>query len=154
MDKQITCCFTGHRDIPESDFLRVKADTESNILKLYGKGYRNFICGGAVGFDQLAAEIVLELRKRLDIKLYLIFPCEGQDKYFTPEQKDAYERVKEQADGTHTLYPKYVRGCMHTRNRKMVENSSACIAYCTKTTGGSAYTVDYATKKGVDIIRV
>ncbi len=155
MNKSITCFFTGHRDIPEKDYNHIKENTLCNIKQLYYKGYRNFICGGAVGFDQLAAETVLQLKSEFDdIKLYLVLPCEDQDKYFTTTQKEAYVKVRELADGVHTLYPKYVRGCMHTRNRTMANNSSACIAYIVKDVGGTAYTVNYAEKIGIDIFKI
>lgn len=152
MNKLTTCFFTGHRDIP--DIERVRTITERNIIRLYNEGYRDFICGGAIGFDQLAAEILLGLRKMLDIRLHIYIPCEDQDKYFTPEQKRAYAYVREQADSVWVMYPKYVRGCMHARNRAMADDSSVCISYLTKSTGGTAYTVDYAHKKRIKVINV
>ena len=36
------------------------------------------------------------------------------------------------------------KGCMHARNRYMIDNSSLCIAYMTRQSGGTAYTVKYA----------
>lgn len=32
--------------------------------------------------------------------------------------------------------------------RHLVDNSAHCITYCTKNTGGTAYTVQYAVRKG------
>ena len=40
------------------------------------------------------------------------------------------------------------------RNRHLVDGSSICIAYCTETYGGTAYTVDYAQKMGREIINL
>lgn len=48
----------------------------------------------------------------------------------------------------------YTRGCMHKRNRHLVDNSSACIAYLTESKGGTAYTVDYAAKHGLTVFNI
>ena len=36
----------------------------------------------------------------------------------------------------------------------MVDSSAVCIAYCTRKTGGTAYTVRYALKKGLQVINL
>ena len=43
---------------------------------------------------------------------------------------------------------------MHKRNRHLVDNSSVCVCYLNKENGGTAYTVDYAGKKGLEIINL
>lgn len=48
----------------------------------------------------------------------------------------------------------YTRGCMHKRNRHLVDNSSACISYLTENKGGTFYTVNYAKSKGVEVINI
>ena len=152
MDKQTACCFTGHRDIPDIDVDRLTQKLTESIALLYQRGYRSFIAGGAIGFDTLAAKAVLDLKDTLDIKLYLVLPCEDQDARFSDKQKAEYRRIRELTDGVHVIYPHYVRGCMHKRNRMMVDNSSVCITYVRQATGGSAYTREYAIKKELEII--
>lgn len=155
MDKKISCFFTGHRDIPQSRLDNIKLQVEGIIKTLYRDGYRIFICGGAVGFDQLCAETVLRLKPELEgIKLRLILPCLDQDKYFTPAQKEAYRKARAAADKIEVLHASYTRGCMLERNRAMADESSMCVAYCTKETGGTAYTVKYALKKNIPIYRI
>ncbi len=151
MDRDITCFFTGHRDIPDHRYNDIYNQTLALIQMLYREGIKNFICGGAVGFDTLAAKAVLELRELIDIKLHLIIPCANQDDYFNSEQKADYEMILENCDSHETLFDHYVRGCMHARNRKMVQMSTACIAYCQKTTGGAAYTVKQAISNNLPI---
>ena len=46
----------------------------------------------------------------------------------------------------------YTPDCMHRRNRHLVDHSGTCICYLTRSTGGTAYTVDYARKRGLRII--
>lgn len=154
MNKQKTCFFTGHRQIPEHERERIEKAVLENIEKLCEIGYDTFICGGAVGFDTLCAKAVLQKRKEHDIKLFLYLPCNGQDKYFSEKQKEDYANIRKNADSVTVLFDKYIRGCMHARNRKMADDSSVCIAYCTSDTGGSAYTVKYAGKKSVEIIKI
>ena len=48
----------------------------------------------------------------------------------------------------------YTRGCMHKRNRHLVDHSGVCVAYLTESRGGTAYTVDYARKNGVPVINL
>lgn len=152
MDKNTTCFFTGHRDIPQKRYAPIYDAVSDKLAQLYADGYRNFICGGAVGFDTLAAEAVIALRQtHNNVKLLLCIPCRDQSKYFSSEQKSDYERIMSQCDGYEILYDRYVRGCMHTRNRRMADASSYCVAYCIKESGGSAYTVKYAQSHGIDV---
>lgn len=155
MDKNITCCFTGHRELPRGRMSELFEKTTLAIELLYEYGYRNFICGGAVGFDQLAADAVTEFKQEHpDAKLYLFLPCEDQDKYYEESQRYEYNYTKKVADVIKILHPTYTKGCMHERNRMMVDNSSLCVAFVTKDTGGSAYTRNYAIKKGLKILDI
>jgi hypothetical protein len=43
---------------------------------------------------------------------------------------------------------------MQKRNRHLVDNSSVCICYLTKPTGGTAYTVNYARRSGLQVINM
>ena len=43
---------------------------------------------------------------------------------------------------------------MLKRNRHLVDNSSVCICYLTESTGGTAYTVEYARKSGLTIVNL
>lgn len=78
-------------------FLILKLKNE--IIRAYRTGKRFFKTGGAVGFDTLAAEVVLQLREHLpELALMVIVPFEGQDIYFSPASKVRYRRILDQAD--------------------------------------------------------
>ena len=155
MERNKTCCFTGHREIPENGYKNVVRGTLSAVEMFINEGYDTFICGGAVGFDTVGAKSVLHLKKTYPhIKLVIAIPCREQSKYFTPEQKRDYDMILESADETVCLSERYYRGCMHERNRYMVDNSSAIIVYCTKNSGGSYYTMGYAKRSGLRGIRI
>jgi len=154
MDKR-TCMFTGHRFIPENDRERLWHGLKKEISCLYKEGVRDFITGGALGFDTLSALTVLALKEiRPNTKLHLFLPCHDQDKRWSAHDREIFRHILERADSVTYVFDTYVTGCMHARNRKMVDNADVCIAYLTRTSGGTAYTVDYAHSRGLKVIRL
>ena len=106
-----------------------------------------------MGFDTLAAQTVLDLKTDYpQIKLILVLPCLSQTDSWSSEDKDKYEYIKANADKVVYTSREYTKGCMHKRNRHLVDNSSACVCYLTEKTGGTAYTVEYANSKGLFVI--
>ena len=150
-----TACFTGHRQIPFLKRHRIKSDLRKTVIQCIGQGYRYFGAGGALGFDTVAARTILELKKTYpEIKLILVLPCPSQASKWDKADIAEYERIKQSADKVVYTSQEFNRGCMHKRNRHLVDNSSLCIAYLTETTGGTAYTVDYAKSNGLTIINL
>lgn len=151
--KEMTCCFTGHRSIPAEHYAKVDARLEKELINLIKLGYRFFCAGGALGFDTMAALKVLSLKELYEkIELILILPCETQAKHWSKADIDIYEDIKARCDQLIYTSAEYTRGCMLKRNRRLVNNSSVCIAYLTEAKGGTAYTVEYARKKNVTVI--
>ena len=60
--REKTVCFTGHRIIPSEKRASLFAHLTDVITSLLEAGYRYFGAGGALGFDTLAAQAVLQLR--------------------------------------------------------------------------------------------
>lgn len=150
-----TCCFTGHRHLPENQKEEIMRALERAVLALIHSGYRYFGAGGALGFDTLAAKTVLRLRQSYpDIRLILVLPCVSQADKWPPADVAVYQETKEQADKVVYTSQDYTAGCMFKRNRHLVDHSSACICYLKKATGGTAYTVGYARKFGLKIINL
>ena len=153
--KNITCCFTGHRAIDLKDMHNIKKNLEQEIIHLVEQGVVYFGCGGAIGFDTLAALTVIDLKKKYNhIKLILVLPCVDQDKFWNEEEKAVYEYVKTEADKVRIISQTYYRGCMQKRNRHLVDNSRFCISYLRRTVGGTAYTVGYAKRCGLNVIEI
>lgn len=46
-----TCCFTGHRKLPEVGRAEIALKTTEAIEELLSEGYYRFCAGGALGFD-------------------------------------------------------------------------------------------------------
>ncbi len=153
--KEKTCCFTGHRDIQKQDYTVLKKRTKDAIVSLINKGVVYFGAGGAIGFDTLAAETVLELKKIYpQIKLILVLPCYEQARGWKTADVEKYNNIKEQSDKIVYTSNNYYQGCMHIRNRHLVDNSGYCICYLKKSFGGTAYTVKYAKQKGLTILNL
>lgn len=151
--KPQTCCFTGSRQIPPGLAPILKEKTEKIILGLLPSGVRFFGVGGALGYDTIAAECVLDLRAVFpQIRLILILPCLDQSKNWGAENVRRYNLIKSKADKVVYTSGPYTRSCMFRRNRHLVDNSSICVAYCPHATGGTAYTVGYAKKRGLPVI--
>ena len=150
--REVSCCFTGHRKIPplwEPDLRKILLLTIDN---LYLRGIRRFYTGGAKGFDCLAAEAVLSYREsRHDAALVVVVPHAGQSSGWDKADILRYERINENADEVICLAERYYRGCMQNRNRYMADRSSVCVCFLTESAGGTAYTVKYAQKRGLEI---
>ena len=155
IDKRTACSFTGHRSISSEKSKYLFQRIKDGINYLYTHNTRTFLTGGAIGFDTLAAKAVIECRNiHNDIQLVLVIPCRDQTRAWRQADIEAYESIKELADEVICLSENYYSGCMHRRNRYLVDNSSACICYLTRTNGGTAYTVRYARDKGLSIFNL
>ena len=149
------CMFTGHRNIDRRHINTLPERIDALLETLIEEGYTEFRTGGAMGFDTLVALKVLEKKRKYGfIKLHLFLPCHDQDKAWKESIKTAYYYVMERADSVRYSSETYYNGCMHKRNRDMVDGSQLCVAYCGKKTGGSAYTVGYAEEKGLKVINL
>ena len=151
--KELTCCFTGHRIISKQETKRLEKQLYVEVESLINKGILYFGCGGALGFDMLAAETVIRLREKYgNIRLILVLPCKEQNKYWNEKDKERYLKIIDCADKVIFTSEQYFSGCMQKRNRHLVDHSSVCVAYMRKNTGGTAYTVDYARSCGTELV--
>ena len=152
--KTKTCCFTGHRRI-QGDLAALKRKLKNAIIALIEKGVIYYGCGGAIGFDTLASLSVLELKKDYpQIKLIMVLPCHGQEERWAESDRKQYFDILEQADKIVYVSEHYHSNCMFERNRRLVNYSNYCIAYLKEDSGGTAYTVNYARRKGLRVINL
>lgn len=154
-EKNFTCCFTGHRDIkPKHEPLMNKA-LEISLRALIADGYFIFAVGGALGFDTLAAEAVLSMKKEFpQIRLAVVAPCADQTDSWKESDKRRYERIREAADEYICMSAKYTSDCMKKRNRCLVDMSAACVCYCLHERSGTAQTVGFAKEQAAQIIDI
>ena len=150
-----TCCFTGHRSLSHEEKLKVAVRLREIVAEQIEAGVVFYGAGGARGFDSLAAQIVPEMKKEYpQLRLILVRPCEDQTKGWRSEDISVYEEIKQRSDKVVYVSRQYTPDCMHRRNRHLVDYSGTCICYLTRSSGGTAYTVDYARKKGLHVINI
>ena len=156
-----TACFSGHRSFKlpwgnnEEDirYKKVKIRLEKIVEKTIHEHYDTFLCGMALGFDTMAAETVLSLKKKYPyMKLVGVLPCKNQDLKWSNRDKLRYRELLGQLDETRCLYDTYCGvKCMIDRDRYMVNNSSLLIALYDGIPGGTRATIEYAEKQGLEI---
>lgn len=149
-DKTKTACFSGHRAIKKEHEDKLISALVHEIGVQIINGYDCFICGGAIGFDTIAALCVLKAKAdNPHIRLALALPHKNQQAKWRQADKVKYEFILENADEIIYVSEEYNSGCMLSRNRFMVNNSSLLIAYCNGIRGGTVYTYNHAIKNGV-----
>ncbi len=153
--KEKTCCFSGHRTIPANEINQIKELLSKTIEMLIKKGVVYYGCGGAVGFDMLAAQTIIELKKFFpQIKLIMVYPCQNQTKYWNLTDTEKYNFIKANSDKRVYISEFYNNSCMIERNKYLVNYSSYCICYFNGAYGGTEFTVKYAKEKGLKIINL
>lgn len=151
--RHVTCCLTGHRNLVIEERARLPLQLRRAITRMAAReGVERFLCGGARGFDLLAAQAVLQMKcVHTQLRLVMYLPCPNQTRGWQAADVRRYHAVLQAADEVHMLAPAYTADCMLTRNRRMVEDSAFCLAYCRGATGGTAYTLRYAQTCGLRV---
>ncbi len=136
-----SCAFTGHRKLEEGFSV---AKLKREIKLLLEQGVEIFYCGMAQGFDLTAGEVVLKYKKKFpNTQLIACIPCVHQERYYTAEDKKRYAQICKKADEVVVLFDSYNKSCMIVRDRYMADRADVLLAYLKKSTGGTAYTVNY-----------
>jgi len=153
--KEITCCFTGHRTLSVKKAQRIVSRLNNEVDQLIKNGVTNFMSGGALGFDHIAASLVITKRQQgANIRLIFALPCRNQDETWTDRQKLLYRSLLREADEIRYVSEENTPESMGICNRYMVNNSAYCICAFKDRTDGTGQTVRYAQEKGVQVINV
>lgn len=154
-------CFTGYRpfklpfSMSEEDgrYKLFVQKTRELIASQIELGCSYFISGMAQGADMLFAEIVLDLKKIYPhIRLECALPFPRQTSKWTHEVKFRYERIIESCDKVTVICNTFSKSCFLKRNKYMVDSCDKVIAVYDGKKGGTKFTVDYAFKRGKQII--
>lgn len=149
--KEKTLAVTGHRTL-NLDFSKNKL--KERFVEFIEQGFDTFLIGMAIGFDTVCFQTLEKLKKDYhDIKLIACVPCETQAEKFSMLQKIEYKRMLSVADQVIVLSKEYTNDCMQKRNMFMVDNSSLLFAYLKRTFGGTANTVRYAKRQGIEVVK-
>ena len=152
-----TICFSGHRpdrlpgkgnlNAPETQ--KLIAVLREHIEYAIHNGKYTFINGLMAGWDVLAAEQIIELRKQYThIRLLTIAPYSvhffSREKCWTPEWVNRARKVCRRQDIGIAIAENYRAGIYYERNRTLVDYSSELLCFWDGGKGGTRYTVKYA----------
>ena len=162
MNQKLTCCFTGHRsqglpfgfDEQHPAYRKLKAQLHQEMARLITEcNVGHFISGMALGIDQIAAEIVLDLKESYpEITLECALPCETQTVRWSIAQRERYYTIISRCDVDTLLQTAYTADCMQKRNHYMVDQSQFVIAVWNGRPSGTGSTVRYAKEQGKQLI--
>lgn len=155
-DKARSCAFTGHRDMDGKKIATVRTRLREEIEQCVADGVTNFVCGMALGFDMMAAEVVLELREdNPDITLVAAIPFRGQEDRWRSTEVNRYNTILDEADEVIYVTPHFERGCEMKRNRFMLDNACRVIAYFNgEPHGGTFFTYHTAMERGYKVVNL
>ena len=168
------CAFTGHRpehlpwgrdeDDPRCRALKILL--RRTVQQVYDRGFRTFLCGMARGCDQYFAEAVLACRAAgtaPEAILTAMVPCPSQKDGWPAGEQARFDALPDSCShlylciggelaAVEVLEPVYTPGCMLRRNRAMVQRASLLISVFDGTPGGTASTLRFAAKQGIEIL--
>ena len=165
--KRMSVCkpsaFTGYRpakmpwgaDEKDARCAEFRFRLRESLEYLIGRGYADFLSGGALGFDQMAAEIVLSLREKYPwVRLIMVIPFAGQADKWSEEQRRRWLSIIEASDKVVYVSHSYDKGVFFRRNHYLVEHADLLLAAFDGRPGGTANTVAYARQHGVRVARL
>lgn len=158
-----SCCFTGYRP-DKFPFKLEKGNPDYNafenrlietVSSLPEEECFTFYSGMAMGFDIIAAEVVLLLKQRNPlIKLICALPFAEQGSGFSEPWRKRHEEILRRADKVVKVSEDYFTGCYAERNVFMVDNSDFVVTWFDGKRGGTENTLKYAAKKHRHIINL
>lgn len=96
--------------------------------------------------------MLIELKKENSrLRIIEVLPFEGYRDRWTPEQQLHAKNLDKKMDKIVYVSKEPSKSAYLTRDRHLVDCSDYCISYCTKQTGGTAYTVKYALEKQLTV---
>ena len=164
MEDMVSCAVTGHRPskLPygyneaHPDCAALKLAIARQLEGLRRRGVTEYYTGCAQGTDTWAGECVLEMMK-LDgnIRLHCVVPFSGQEKKWSREHRERYEKLLAAASDIELVSGEYSGESYLKRNRTLADRADVILAVLDKkkkARSGTGYTVTYAQKNNKPII--
>lgn len=158
-----SCCFTGYRpdkfpfelERENAEYIAFENRLIETVFSLPDEECFTFYSGMAMGFDTIAAEVVLLLKQRNpDVKLICALPFAEQGIGFPEPWRARHEKILRLADKVIRVSENYFTGCYAKRNTFMVDNSDYVVTWFDGKRGGTENTLKYAAKKHRHIINL
>ena len=149
-----TIAFTGHRpnklfgyDTSHKAYRKIKNDIKTFIKQ---NQINNAITGMALGYDQVAADAVIELKNEgYNINLEAAIPCRGHSSKWPKPSQEHYDEILKNCDKVTIVTDEdYTPKVMQIRNEYMVDNADIILGLWDGSKGGTANCIKYAKEKG------
>lgn len=148
--------FSGHRDLSKVDLNELQKRIESEVIHSIMNGYRDFITGCALGFDQLVFFTINNIKNRpefvnLGIKNILAVPFVGFGSKWSLSNKEVFKNMLHLCDEFYIVdqIPAYYSNHYYTklqnRNKFMIDYSNKLVVFMYPNTfkGGTYNAVAY-----------
>jgi len=137
---------TGHRRASNlGKFANLRGRMREKLVELSPE---LLISGMAIGVDQIAARVAIEM----GIPVWACIPCLGQDSVWSEGMRRQWRQILERCERvTIVTEQAYHPRLMQVRNEFMVDNADEVLAVFDGTPGGTANCIRYATERGVKI---
>lgn len=153
--KDNTCCFTGHRKLPKYKIESIIKRLDIEVENLIHQGVTDFVSGGAIGFDLLAASFMIAKREMgKPVRLIFALPCPDHDANWTEGEKQLLRSLLAESDEIVYVSEEYSGDCMKLRNEYLVNRSAYCICALLHQRSGTSQTVGFAGKNGLHVMNV
>ena len=140
-----TCCFIGHKSLEINEIQKIITNLDYEIENLINQGVTNFISGGIIGFDLIAASLVVSKKEMgRQIRLIFVLPKKETGADWNDRQKALYQNLLQEADKV--IYTS--KQC----NKYMTAHSAHCICALQNEQSRTGYAVKLARKEGLNII--
>jgi len=150
-----TCCFIGNRHLPVKGIQRILLNLDREIDHCISNGVSTFICGGALGFDQIAASFIIA-KKGLGKKIRLIFvlPCKNQDRLWNMEKREFFKDLLNEADNVVYIAENTSHPFISEQNRYIIEQSSYCICALQSENSETIQIMQFVKERGLRIVNI
>ena len=142
----MVCSFFGHKNTPSEIYVQLRGCIEELIQN---RGVDGFIVGNQGAFDSMVLRALRELKQKYShIRYYVVLA-------YIPGKAQPYVGY----NPNETILPQGIetvpiRFAISWRNKWMVRESDIVIGYVTHSWGGAAQFLEYAHKKGKEVINL
>ena len=138
----MTATFFGHRDTPQNIAEVLGAKIEELIVS---RGVDEFYVGDSGAFDRMVLAELTKLEKRYPFIRYCVVLA------YMPTEKKRTDAPTLYPEGLESVPPRFA---ITHRNRFMADRADIAVAYVRNRWGGAFQALDYARRKGREIINL
>ena len=125
------------------------------IKKLYDQGFRTYLSSITNGFDLIAAEATLKLKKEhLEIKLIVVLPHIDQEASFTNTEKTRYKTICALADKVIFTAKDYHENSLYIHQQYLLTNCSQLVCYYDESKAEKSDLINQITDTKIPIINI